>query len=46
MLEYVEEPPKPTLVPGEEDREALSKGLWMSHDPAIFFDQVSGNYYN
>ena len=45
MLEYVEEPPKPTLVPGEEDREALSKGLWMSHDPAIFFDPVSENYY-
>lgn len=35
------EPPKPTHLTKDRDLD----GLWMTHDPAIFHDPVSRNYY-
>ena len=36
------QPPKPTHLSGN-NRDL--PGLWMTHDPAIFYDTESGNYY-
>lgn len=35
------EPPKPKKLTGSRDL----PGLWMTHDPAIFHDPISQNYY-
>lgn len=36
------EPPKPALLP-HTDRDL--PGLWMTHDPAVYRDPISGTYY-
>ena len=36
------EPPKPTALDMEKHN---MDGLWMTHDPAIYHDPVSNNYY-
>ncbi len=50
-IQYPNEPPrepeKPNLhpAPGQRKRTPAELGLWFTHDPAIFQDDVSGNYY-
>lgn len=49
-LTFPEAPPKPTPMPDPEPiygpkGDPKKGGLWGSHDPAIYHDPVSGNYY-
>ena len=48
-IEFPKKPPvpveKPIFKPGEKPQEPDKYSLWGSHDPAIFHDPVSGNYY-
>ena len=36
---------KPPLLNGEMEGELEKDSTWFIHDPAIFHDPVSGNYY-
>ncbi|OPJ64418.1 arabinan endo-1,5-alpha-L-arabinosidase [Clostridium oryzae] len=48
-IEFPSKPPvpvtKPVFAQGEKPKEPDKMSLWGSHDPAIFHDPVSGNYY-
>lgn len=48
-IEFPAPPPvpaaKPVFIPGEKPKEQDKSSLWGSHDPAIYRDPVSGNYY-
>lgn len=41
-LDYVPEPPKPALKDGDDRNQ---RGLWMTHDPAAFYDEDSKTFY-
>ncbi|GFP74511.1 arabinan endo-1,5-alpha-L-arabinosidase [Clostridium fungisolvens] len=48
-IKFPSKPPvliaKPEFKPGEESKEQDKFSLWGAHDPAIYHDPLSGNYY-
>lgn len=47
-LQYPEEPPKEppkSVLKKKPKQEDASLGLWLTHDPAIYQDEMTGNYY-